>query len=65
MVQIHIKVGSLAVKEKVDFLGKKKKSREIERNFLSNTETQSLCLSLFPFLLSLFLPPFLAGPIWT
>lgn len=63
MVRIHIKVGSLAVKEKVDFLGKKKIQRD--RNFLSNTETQSLCLSLFSFLLSLFLPPFLAGPIWT
>ena len=62
-VRIHIRVGSLAIKEKVDFLGKKKIQRDREK--LSNTETQSLCLSLFPFLFSLFLPPFLARPIWT
>lgn len=31
MVQIHIKVGRLAVKEKVDFLGKKKIQRDREK----------------------------------
>ena len=31
MVRIHIKVGSLAVKEKVDFLGKKKIQRDREK----------------------------------
>lgn len=43
-MQIHIRVGSLAIKEKVDFLGKKKIQRDREK--LSNTETQSLSVSL-------------------
>ena len=45
MVQIHIKVGSLAVKEKVDFLGKKK-NPERQRKTFSLTQRHNLCVCL-------------------
>ena len=66
MVLIHIKVGSLAVKEKVDFSGKKpQKNREGTCSLLSLSLSLSLSLNLclsFPtpsFFLSSSLPPYL------
>ena len=66
MVLIHIKVGSLAVKEKVDFSGKKpQKNREGTCSLLSLSLSLSLSISVS---LSLLLPSFSllpCLPIWT